>query len=133
MHFTPFEIHLNLRESLVQYLETAYKISDPRVFAERDRLLREPGAGAQEPVIETTPDFPKTRSLRNLTQDVTEIPAQLADLASFGTPAARSDTRLYSHQDRALVDWFKSARNLIVASGTGSGKTEIFLFIALAE
>jgi ATP-dependent helicase YprA (DUF1998 family) len=64
---------------------------------------------------------------------VPEIPAQLAELASFGTPAARPDTRLYSHQDRALVDWFKSSRNLIVASGTGSGKTEIFLFVILAE
>src|ERR1700751_5537077 len=47
----------------------------------------------------------------------------------FGQPlrALDGDRALYSHQERA-VQRVAAGRNILVATGTGSGKTECFLY-----
>jgi ribosomal protein S27E len=137
MPFSPFESFEHLKESICSYLETAYKISDRAVFAERAQLLRQEvhppitPAVAQDPFIESTPAFPGTQYLTDLVKAVGQIPAELADLAAFGMPVR--DFPLYDHQVEALQRRYSNAPNLVVATGTGSGKTEIFLLAILAD
>jgi len=44
-----------------------------------------------------------------------------------------SEFPLYDHQVEALRNFFVEGRNLVVATGTASGKTEIFLLAILGQ
>ena len=132
MQFTPSQAAAHLKESIASYIESQYKISHPLVFAERSALLRERGVIAQDPFIEATPAFAPARLLRDLERAYPDnIPPGLARLVEHGVPVDRFP--LYTHQEEALLASFGDAPNLLVATGTGSGKTEAFVLPILAR
>lgn len=128
----PHTFAAELKEMLCTYLETAYRISHPAVVQERANLLRMPDVVSQAPFVETTPRFRTGAWLRDL--GLPWIPEELPELARFGLPTNRFP--LWTHQEEALrAAWAEdgSPRDLIVASGTGSGKTECFYLPILAD
>ena len=132
MRFTPSQAAAHLKESIASYIESQYRISHPLVFAERSALLRENGVIAQDPFIEATPAFAPARFLRELEQKYPDnIPPGLSTLVEHGVPVDRFP--LYTHQEEALLASFGDAPNLLVATGTGSGKTEAFVLPILAR
>ena len=132
MHFTPSQAAAHLKESIASYIESQYRISHPLVFAERSALLRERGVIAQDPFIEATPAFAPARLLRELEQEYPgDIPPGLSKLVEHGVAVDRFP--LYTHQEEALLASFGDAPNLLVATGTGSGKTEAFVLPILAR
>lgn len=129
---TPSEAFNHIKESIASYLETQYRISHAGVFAERAEILRGPAAIAQTPFIEATPAFPASKKLADLERERPEIlPAGLAELVQHGVPVDRFP--LYQHQEAAILGAFGPKPNLLVATGTGSGKTEAFLLPILAD
>ena len=123
MQFTPGEAAAHLREALAGYIESQYRISHPLAFGERAALLRKTGVTAQDPFIESTPAFAPAQFLRELERVHPEIvPEGLSALMEHGLPLDRFP--LYTHQEEALLAGFGDAGNLLVATGTGSGKTE---------
>ena len=132
MHLTPSQAFENVKESLAQYLETQYRISHPLVFRERGKLLRQRGLIAQDPFIESTPSFRTARTLSRLEAEFPDhVPKGLSEFLAYAGPVGRYP--LYSHQEQALLASFGERPNLLVATGTGSGKTESFLLPILAE
>lgn len=132
MQLTPSQAFEHIKESLVEYLETAYRISHPSVFAERGEILRQRGTVAQSPFIEATPAFPTAHKLAELESKYPDIiPCGLAGLVQHGVPVDRF--ALYTHQEQALLAAFGDQPNLLVATGTGSGKTESFLLPIFAD
>ncbi len=132
MHLTPSEAFEHIKESMIEYLETAYKIAHPAVFAERGDIFRQRGIVAQAPFIEATPAFPTAHKLIELEEIYPHIvPAGLAELVQHGVPVDRFP--LYTHQEEALLTAFGDRLNLLVATGTGSGKTESFMLPILAD
>ena len=132
MQFTPSEAAAHLKESIASYIESQYRISHPLVFAERSALIRKQGVIAQDPFIESTPAFATARLLRDLEREYPLIiPAGLSALVQHGVPLDRFP--LYTHQEEALLAGFGDAGNLLVATGTGSGKTEAFVLPILAR
>jgi hypothetical protein len=132
MQLTPNGAFEHIKESVAQYLETTYRISDPAVFAERGEILRRSGAVAQEPFIEATPAFPTSQKLADLERNNPEfLPSGLAELVQHGVPVDRFN--LYIHQEKALLAAFSEKPSLLVATGTGSGKTEAFVLPILAD
>lgn len=132
MQLTPSQAYDHIRESLASYLETAYKISHASIYRERAALLRARGTIAQAPFIEATPAFPAGRMLRELEREHPELVTEgLTDLVRHGVPVDRFP--LYAHQDAALLAGLDGAENLLVATGTGSGKTEAFLLPILSD
>src|SRR5437870_5294967 len=127
---TPFAAYSHLRESLISYLTAAYRISHRQVVGERLALLRQGRAVASEPLIETTPAFPTGADARAL-EDQGVLARGISELLGFGTPLGQRP--LYAHQESALRAAFREGRHLVVASGTGSGKTEVFLAVALNQ
>lgn len=127
VNLSPWEFYEHLKEMLVSYLDTTYKLSHPQVAQERLRLLERDGVISRYPYIETTPAFETGAKLR-------ELNPTLADLVQFGLPYERFP--LYKHQQAALENAWRSdgsVGHLVVATGTGSGKTESFLLPILAD
>lgn len=127
---TPSGAFDHVKESIAQYLETQYRISNRPVFRERGEMLRERGTIAQLPFIEATPAFAAGRKLGDLEREGS-VPAGLTELVMHGVPVDRF--ALYSHQEAAILAAAGDKPNLLVATGTGSGKTEAFLVPILAD
>lgn len=132
MNLTPSQAFHHVKESLAQYLETQYKISHPAIYAERGHILRDKGVIAQSPFIEATPSFMASHKLAEL-EDLApdKVPSGLAELMRHGVPVDKFP--LYAHQEQALLSAMSDQPNLLVATGTGSGKTEAFLLPILAD
>ena len=105
------------RESLIRYLLTAYPLSDPHLRHGFQKLLQEPGAIAQDPYVEGMQPYKPGASLSQL------VGAGILhqDILRMFDP----DRPLYSHQE-AAIQAAVNGENVVVATGTGSGKTECF-------
>ncbi len=132
MPLTPSQAFEHTQETLAQYLETHYRISHPELFRERAEMLRQRGAIAQLPFIESTPSFATASKLIDLeNRHPNMVTPGLAALVQKGIPVDRFP--LYVHQEKALLAAFGEQPNLMVATGTGSGKTETFLLPILSD
>lgn len=127
MYQTPHSLADELRETLCAYIEAGYRISHPAVSAERGRLIRQVGVLSQPPFLESTPRFQRNRPLSEF--DNPHIPSALPDLIGF-------KRELWQHQAEAINAAWRpdgSAGDVVVATGTGSGKTETFYIPILAD
>lgn len=110
-----------------RYLRTTFFVREPRLresFAqalEREDLIK-------GPFLEITPRYKLSRTLRECLQEW--FPEQLWDEAFLD--AISADRPLYQHQEDAIRAAV-TGHNVIVATGTGSGKTESFLLPILIQ
>ena len=123
----------SLHETLLGYIEATYHIADPKVVAQRRRLLETAGGIFQSPFLESTPRYETGESYAQMT----DIPAaareayqRLSDPA-VGKPLLFDPP--YSHQAASIRTILKDRRNLMIMTGTGSGKTESFLLPILGK
>ena len=118
--------HLSL--TYRRYLRSLLPVRDPDLA----RSLRDAIDGSplltKGPVLEATPPYATGASLRDLISGGV-LPGGFARL---GGPALPLDRPLYAHQEQAIRK-AAAGRNLVVATGTGSGKTESFLLPVLSE
>lgn len=121
--------------SLLSEVETSYYNYLSTTFYIRDKELRESFAASlaketlsRGPFLESTPQFGKGASLRTLLAEL--YPDEHWD-DSF-LQAVRSDQALYSHQEHAIRSTARGD-GVVVATGTGSGKTEAFLLPILVH
>ena len=123
-----------VRDSYIDYVKTAFGTQYPGLEAERERLLRRPGAICQEPWIEPITRY---RTLGKRIRDLTanELPGfsqaeieAFQDLVSCGLAG---EYELYEHQI-AMLRKVLAGENAVVTAGTGSGKTEAFLLPLIA-
>lgn len=104
-----------------EYIEANYHISNPGLINER-RILMNNGYVNTVPWIEGSPKYELGEDFANLS-----IPEEIASLLSKMREVGLA-FRPYLHQSRAITSFFSSHKNLIISTGTGSGKTEIFLY-----
>jgi len=118
-----------LTESLRSYIEAQYHIRDESLIRERRLLLEDAGAVSQRPYVESTPvyELGQAYAQLNIPQVVKDVLSELASrkLGLFERP--------YIHQSTALEAFFTRSADLIVATGTGSGKTESFLMPIIGQ
>jgi len=121
------KIHLRLR----RYLEAQYHIRNSALIEERRILLEEPGGISQRPFIEVTPSYAVSGSFSAL-KAPTAVTGILQELVGWDPGVGVYPP--YRHQADALEHFFaKGAESddLVIATGTGSGKTETFLYAIL--
>jgi DEAD/DEAH box helicase/Domain of unknown function (DUF1998)/Helicase conserved C-terminal domain len=120
---------LRLTKSLRSYIEAQYHIRNETLIRERRLLLEDAGAVSQRPYVESTPVYELGQAYDdlNIPQAVKDVLSELArkKLGIFERP--------YVHQATALEAFFERSADLIVATGTGSGKTESFLMPIIGQ
>ena len=125
----PFKTHELLCDSYIRYIQTVLGFNSEKLEEERDRLLRESGLLFQAPRYE--PIFPYSSSGKTLVQlcNRLQVALEVGDfLAQGGTYGlAPEDRRLYKHQAEAIEASVVEKKDVVVTTGTGSGKTECFL------
>ena len=119
----PLETTLTIRDTYLRYLKTAFPIQDDRIRAAFWNALDEPGLLLKGPLLEATPEFMKGCSIHELVDQGVLEPA-FERLCGEDLPY---DRPLYLHQEKTIRKLCQEGRNLIVTTGTGSGKTEAFL------
>ncbi|THF70982.1 DEAD/DEAH box helicase [Deinococcus sp. Arct2-2] len=124
-------LHARLEHIYSMYVESAFPLRDPDLRRERRALLAQPGMLAQEPLVEPVAAY--TSSGQTLAQAAAGLPGARADLAQLAGSLFPADLPLYAHQHQALIQGAVHGRDLVVTTGTGSGKTEAFLLPLLAE
>ena len=120
-----------LGQTLRTYIEAQYHIRDVCLIRERSRLLNEPGSVAQLPYVEAPPVYEMSATYADLTipRPAKELLTELAALE----PGVGVFPRPYVHQAEALGAFLGRGEDLVVATGTGSGKTESFLMPILGQ
>ncbi len=134
MRASPVGVYQALKDAYLRYFDTAFRLRDAPLRAERRALLEEAGAIFADPLIEPVVPYDSTDLLTEVCgqigvgEDVGEL---LADMLFDAGP----DFRLWKHQAEALRVSVAGddVRNVVVTSGTGSGKTESFLLPVLAR
>ncbi|MHB8766086.1 MAG: DEAD/DEAH box helicase, partial [Deferrisomatales bacterium] len=115
--------------ALRTYITSTYHISNPALVELRDELLRRTSAIAQEPYLESTARYAGSRRYQDLrlAPEVAEVLCWLGERGVVFDPP-------YDHQAQALELILNSPfKDLVVTTGTGSGKTETFLLPILGR
>ena len=122
-----------LHNSLADYIEATYHISDPVLVGLRRELLHEYGVIHQRPFLESTPRYKTGKAFAELGLDPAVLDVFSAVSAkSEGLPLLLHDPP-YQHQAAAVQKSLRDGRSLVVMTGTGSGKTECFLLPILGK
>ncbi len=115
----PLELADAIEDRYRRYLETTFSFRDPDLRKSFSQALE--GHLRKGPYLEASPAFRSHRSLKDLLAELDQpIDSATAD-------AMLADRPLFAHQERAIRNVL-FGRNVVVATGTGSGKTETFLY-----
>lgn len=111
-----------IEERYKRYLETTFYFKDPDLRKSFQEAL---GMGhlSKGPYLEATPVFKRGKKTQELLQELLTNPPDEGLLI-----AMQGDRPLYLHQEEAIRKVFAGSRNVVVATGTASGKTETFLY-----
>ncbi len=124
--FEPVEAARTIRESYVRYLKARYAPADDALRADLHDALDSGFRSTRGPFLQATPAYRKGMSVQDLVSEGL-LHTRMQELDSDVLPY---DRPLYKHQETALRKAV-AGRNLIVATGTGSGKTECYLLPVL--
>jgi len=116
------------------YIESAFPLRNQALSEERRDLLSQSTILSQPPLLETVPVYPTDgTTLNQVASELAKIDESYGDLAELAKGLFPSDRPLYQHQKQSLIDTIKYGKDIVVTTGTGSGKTETFLLPLLAH
>ena len=115
-----------VRERYENYLRTSFFFREPALRASFREALQGEAELLKGPFEETGRAFARGSTARALA-------SECFDGECSGLAPALLDGSLYVHQERAVRSMFGEGRNVVVATGTASGKTESFLYPILFE
>jgi DEAD/DEAH box helicase domain-containing protein len=129
-----FEIWRELREIYLKYIDTGLPIKYRELEVERRQLLRGSESICKSPIIELVPRYKEYCTLSEACSKLL-LNSEFSDFANAGLfpPRDGIESKIYNHQFEALEKAIKERKHIIITTGTGSGKTECFLFPMLYD
>ena len=133
----PLHLKRAIEDGYLRYFDTAFWLRDPALMEERRKLLSRDGNIFRDALLEPVPTYPPGPTILDACKDA-EINGE-AVARRLGGMLYGEDERfsLWEHQAQALRVSMASddelPRNVVVTSGTGSGKTESFLLPIFAR
>lgn len=125
MAFSPIQGSNQIENQYKRYLTTMFSISDADYQKQFLEQVNCPSSFSAGPYLDAHDNFATGKTTRQLVMDGV-LPRYFL---RFGF---HQDRPLYSHQEHALRKGLEG-KNIVVSTGTGSGKTESFLMPILAE
>lgn len=125
--FDPILAAQEIKTSYIDYITTSFNMADADYATKLRRALQEEGMVAKGPYLDIGGAYATGRTLQELMQA-----GEASPLFSKLEPIPEKERELklerplYLHQERALLK-ASHGENLVVTTGTGSGKTESFL------
>lgn len=123
-------VHLQLREALENYIKSQYFGKSPILLSAMQDKLNQEGVLYQKPYVESSPAY---KTAPNGIQTSPKLPNWLKD---YFLALSNANLGVYPspfcHQVSALEAAFEG-QDLFVATGTGSGKTECFMWPLMAK
>lgn len=126
----PIRIGYKLKENYLRYINTGIPLRYRSAREERELLFQEPAAIMQPPYIELVTKYEGTKTLFQIYQEGNcskDFPDFVNGGLFFQEQGSSEDRKLYKHQVQAIEDVIFHKKNMVVTTGTGSGKTECFL------
>lgn len=127
MPLHPIKTTTHLRHAYIRYLQTIKPFQDDELRREFRNALEETNRLVKGPLVEVSPPFQTGATIQNLIAQGVLARGFTRICSDEHLPIRRP---LYRHQERAIRKAV-AGRNLVVATGTGSGKTESFLMPVL--
>ena len=123
-----------LHDALSDYIEATYHISARSLIAQRKILLDKPTVIHQIPYLESTPRYETGENFANMEGlPQAALEAYLAVSEPEGDLPRLIHDPPYTHQADAIRGCLINGKNLVIMTGTGSGKTEAFLLPILGK
>ena len=130
----PLQVTAQVQEAFRRYYDDQFWVKNPELMSERSELLKAEGVMYSKPVIELVKPYAAT-------EDASEIFKKLELPVEFGERLAKivfgNNFKLRKHQAEAILTSLNQdpsqAKNVIVNTGTGSGKTECFILPLIAR
>ena len=123
-------MYARLDEAYRLYVESAFPLRDKALADDRRLLLSSGTLLSQPPLLEPVPTY--MSSGLDIAAAAKQLGPEYAGLAHLGAPLM-GDRPLYTHQLKSLEESISKKKDIVVTTGTGSGKTECFLLPLLAE
>lgn len=118
----PINLAKEIEDRYRRYLKTTFYFRDPVLRASFENALQSGRGLSKGPFLEATPIFKRGSAPQSL------FPSVLGSQPEPGfLKAVHGERPLYIHQEKSIRGVFAD-RNVVVATGTGSGKTESFLY-----
>ncbi len=133
----PIALFDDLRDMYLRYLDSPFDLRYPELVAERRALLSVDGRLFRQPLIEPIPAYRSSnqtfRAIAQARLGNSWSNAEITDLADFVSLDLFPANRLpYAHQDQVFTESVVNGNDVVVTTGTGSGKTECFLLPVIA-
>lgn len=119
-HFDPIDTSREIADRYRRYLQTMFDFRDPELRTSFKKALDD-WELVRGPYLEATPVYRRVRAVSEVLREVLG-----GEIGPGFARAAIGDRPLFSHQEEAIRR-LASGRNVVVATGTGSGKTEAYL------
>lgn len=127
MLFRPAESSEQIVDFYRNYLLTTFKTSNDVYNEQLEAQLKEDGTISSGPFISVTDSYEKANTIKELV-DKGVLCKSMLDVKSFD-PYER---KLYKHQVKSILN-ANEKKNIVITTGTGSGKTECFLLPVVNE
>lgn len=132
----PVVVFNYLREMYLRYVDSPFDLRYPDLVQERKQIIDQDGRIYRHPLIEAVPAYRKSKEVFSKIFHASLDPMwpdtvinDLADFVSLGLfPPERQP---YTHQQEVFTESVVHRNDVIVTTGTGSGKTECF-FLPIA-
>lgn len=125
--FNPLTTSERIGETFRRYILSTFSTSSDEYNEQLRKLLFEDDSIVRGPYLQISHNFPAGHSMGELI-DQGVLSPEFRKLSDIGF----MNRNLYGHQEQAILKAI-SGRNIVVSTGTGSGKTETFLIPILNE
>lgn len=133
---TPREVLSYIQEAYHKYYDSAFWVRDEGILRERRKLLSEGGLTAQEILLESVYAYPSEITIADACGSI-GLSKDLARMLGYVVFGKDEKFKLRRHQAESLMTSLSqdpvAEKNVVVTSGTGSGKTESFLLPVIAR
>lgn len=123
MSMNPRETTDHIKNDYREYITSILHVKDASITSLAKKAVEQTGF-VKGPYLETTLPFVEGKSLQKLAEEGLIS----KEFAVMGSDVHYSDWNLRIHQEDALRKIITEERNMVVSTGTGSGKTECYLY-----